>query len=64
MKVAVIILLGFTLLAGCGSNARQKICSLMVPARVETPSSQDDQRVDAKVTGDSSGDRNQEQNCP
>ncbi|WP_397450387.1 hypothetical protein [Pseudomonas sp. NA-150] len=65
MKVAVIIFASFLVLAGCsGSSARQKICRLMVPASVETPSSQDDQRVDEKVTGSTLDDTNREQNCP
>jgi hypothetical protein len=65
MKVAVITLFSCMVLAGCmSSGARSHVCEVMVPAHVETPTTQNDQRVEAQATGEPTDDHNQEQNCP
>jgi hypothetical protein len=65
MKVAVITLFGCMVLAGCtGSGAHSRACEVFVPAQVEVPTTQNDQRVEAQATGEPTDDRNQDQNCP
>jgi hypothetical protein len=64
MKVAVIMLFSCMVLAGCSSHARSHVCEVMVPAQVDVPTTQNDQRVEAQATGEPTDNHNQEQNCP
>jgi hypothetical protein len=64
MKVAVIALFSCMVLAGCSSSTRSHVCEVMVPAQVDVPTTQNDQRVEAQATGEPTDDHNQEQNCP
>ncbi|WP_297838204.1 hypothetical protein, partial [Pseudomonas sp.] len=50
---------------GCaGSGAHSRASEVLVPAQVDVPTTQTDQRVEAQATGDPTDDRNQDQNCP
>ena len=42
------------LLAGCASAGREAACEVFSPAQIETPTTQDDQRVD-ESTGQPTG---------
>jgi hypothetical protein len=64
MKVAVSMLFSCMVLAGCSSGARSHVCEVMVPAQVDVPTTQNDQRVEAQATGEPTDDHNQDQNCP
>jgi hypothetical protein len=64
MKVTALALISCLVLAGCtGSGAHTKACEVLSPASVDVPTTQNDQRVEAHVTGEPSGKPN-EQNCP
>ncbi|HEY0286921.1 MAG TPA: hypothetical protein VGC62_07915 [Pseudomonas sp.] len=63
--VALSVMCCVVLLAGCsGSNAHHKACEVLVPASINVPTTENQQRVEAQATGEPGGDRNQEQNCP
>ncbi|MDY7562856.1 hypothetical protein QN382_03320 [Pseudomonas sp. 10B1] len=65
MKVAFITLFSCMLLAGCmSSGTHSRACEVLVPAKVDVPTTQNDQRVEAQATGEPTDDRNKEQNCP
>ena len=49
------------LLAGCASSGRESVCEVFSPAQIETPTTQDDQRVE-ESTGQPAG-TTQEQRC-
>lgn len=36
------------LLSGCADNARQRACRVFSPAQIETPSTQEDPRIDGQ----------------
>lgn len=65
MKTAALTLLSCLIFAGCsGSGSHAKTCQIFSPASVNVPTTQNDQRVEARATGEPADDRNQEQNCP
>lgn len=43
------------LLVGCGDNVREEACKVLSPAQIETPTSQDDQRIDGQSGSGSDG---------
>lgn len=43
------------LLAGCAGNVREKACQVLSPASIETPTSQDDQRIDSQSGSEPDG---------
>ena len=64
MKTAALTLLSCLIFAGCsGSGTHAKTCEVFSPASVNVSTTQNDQRVEAHVTGEPSGKPN-EQNCP
>ncbi|MBZ9663817.1 hypothetical protein H3221_003525 [Pseudomonas sp. LMG 31766] len=44
-KLAVLSVMGM-LLAGCAGGGREAACEVFSPAQIETPTTQDDQRVE------------------
>jgi hypothetical protein len=65
VKIAALSLMCCVVLAGCsGSNAHHKACEVLVPASINVPTTENQQRVEAQATGEPGSDRNQEQNCP
>lgn len=65
MKVAVVVMAGCLALSGCSlfGGDREKTCEVFSPASVNTPSSQDNQRVQTNASGDPTGGGNKMQNC-
>ncbi|MCD5992401.1 hypothetical protein KDX38_02075 [Pseudomonas sp. CDFA 602] len=65
MKIATLALVSCMALAGCaGTGSHDKACKVFSPASVDVPTTENTQRVEARVTGEPADDRNQEQNCP
>jgi ABC-type uncharacterized transport system auxiliary subunit len=65
MKIAALALMSCVLLAGCaGSGPHARTCEIFSPASVDVPTTENSQRVEARVTGEPADDRKQEQNCP
>ncbi|HEY1029240.1 MAG TPA: hypothetical protein VGE28_16630 [Pseudomonas sp.] len=52
-KVAVFSIMGM-LLVGCAGGGREAACEVFSPAQIETPTTQDDQRVE-QSTGQPTG---------
>ena len=52
-KLAALSVIGM-LLAGCAGGGREAACEVFSPAQIETPTTQDDQRV-AESTGQPTG---------
>lgn len=65
MKIATAALIACLALQGCSvfGGDRAKTCEVFSPASVETPSNQDNQRVQTNATGDPTGGGNKLQNC-
>ncbi|MCO8161700.1 hypothetical protein NJC38_05970 [Pseudomonas sp. 21LCFQ010] len=65
MKIVAVMLLSCMMLAGCsGSGSRSKACEVFSPASVEVPTTENSQRVEARVTGEPADDGKHEQHCP
>lgn len=63
MKIVAVMLLSCMMLAGC-SGGRSKACEVFSPASVVVPTTENSQRVEARVTGEPADDGNHEQHCP
>lgn len=64
MKIAFAIVLTTSVLGGCSMfGGSAKTCEVFSPAAIALPTTQNDQQVNAKATGDTTGENTRQQNC-
>ncbi|WP_417661571.1 hypothetical protein [Pseudomonas sp.] len=64
MRNTMVLLASATLLAGCLSEARhERACKIFSPAKIESPTENQDMRIESQSTGDPTGTSYEETNC-